>query len=153
VDAPSAGPVIDAVAVYLARRGLRPADLAELRTGVEVALVGLAADRVDGLTAARLQAALHCEEEATGAEHDELVHLHAAVAAVARNRVLELVALALIRLCRLHQIERVAPRARREASAEMLRAHRAIAEAVEAGDRELARHRMRRHLVAIAVTD
>jgi len=67
--------------------------------------------------------------------------------------VLELVALALIRLSRLHRVERAAPRTRAQLSAEMYRAHVAIAEAVEAGDRELARHRMRRHLDAIAVTD
>ena len=34
-------------AIYLARRGMTLADLAELRTGVEVAITDLAASRVD----------------------------------------------------------------------------------------------------------
>ncbi len=73
------------------------------------------------------------------------------MAAAAGNRVLELVALVLIRLGRLHQIERLAPRARKQVRADVLRAHAGIAGAVESGDRELARHRMRRHLDALAV--
>ena len=55
----------------------------------------------------------------------------------------------LIRLSRLHQIERLAPKMRRQIQTEVLRTHVGIAEAVEAGDRELARHRMRRHLEAL----
>ena len=51
------------------------------------------------------------EENATDVELVEAVHdLHAAVAAAAHNRVLDLVALVLIRLSRLHQIERLAPK-------------------------------------------
>jgi DNA-binding FadR family transcriptional regulator len=65
---------------------------------------------------------------------------------VAQNRVLELVAMVLIRLSRLHQIERLAPKAQKQIREEVLRTHTGIAAAVEAGDRELARHRMRRHL-------
>ena len=72
------------------------------------------------------------------------------MAGAAGNRVLELVALVLIRLSRLHQIERLALKARKQARAEVLRAHEAIAAAVESGDRELSRHRMRRHLEALA---
>ena len=75
--------------------------------------------------------------------------LHAAVAAAAQNRVLQLVALVLIRLSRLHQIERLAPKARKQIRAEVLRTHEGIARAIEDGDRELARHRMRRHLEAL----
>ncbi len=87
------------------------------------------------------------EENGTGAERAEAVHdLHAAVAAAAGNRVLNLVALVLIRLSGLHQFERVAPRLQRQIQAEVLRTHTGIAEAVAAGDRELACHRMRRHL-------
>jgi DNA-binding FadR family transcriptional regulator len=59
------------------------------------------------------------------------------------------VALVLIRLSRIYEIERLAPKARKQISAEVHRAHEGIAAAVESGDRELARHRMRRHLEAL----
>jgi DNA-binding FadR family transcriptional regulator len=150
VMAPSANAVTEMAAIYLARRGMKLAELAELRTGVEVAIADLAAERVDEESAIGLQEALLREEQGTDAEQAELVHdLHAAVAAAAKNRVLSLVALVLIRLSRLHQIERLAPKARKQIRAEVLRTHEGIARAVESGDREMARHRMRRHLEAL----
>jgi DNA-binding FadR family transcriptional regulator len=150
VMAPSANAVTEVAAIYLARRGMKLAELAELRTGVEVAIADLAAERVDEESATGLQEALLREEGATDAERAESVHdLHAAVAAAAKNRVLSLVALVLIRLSRLHQIEQLAPKARKQIRAEVLRTHEGIARAVESGDREMARHRMRRHLEAL----
>jgi DNA-binding FadR family transcriptional regulator len=150
VMAPSANAVTEVAAIYLARRGMKLAELAELRTGVEVAVADLAAERIDEESAIGLQEALLREERGTDAEQAELVHdLHAAVAAAAKNRVLSLVALVLIRLSRLHQIERLAPKARKQIRAEVLRTHEGIARAVESGDREMARHRMRRHLEAL----
>ncbi len=150
VMAPSADAVTEVAAIYLARRGMRLTELAEMRTGVEVAMADLAAERIDEAGIAGLHDALTREENATDAERVEAVHdLHAAVAAAAQNRVLILVALVLIRLSRLHQIERLAPKMQREIQAEVLRTHIGIAEAVAAGDRELARHRMRRHLEAL----
>ena len=150
VMAPSAHAVTEGVAIYLARRGMTLADLAELRTGVEVAITDLAAARVDEDGTAALHDALQREENASDSELVEVVHdLHAAVAEVAHNRVLLLVAQVLIRLSRLHQIERLAPKTRSQIAAEVLRTHEGIAAAIEAGDRELARHRMRRHLEAL----
>ncbi len=150
VMAPSANAVTETAAIYLARRGMQLSELAELRTGVEVAITDLAAQRIDDEGIAILGDALTREANATDAERVAAVHdLHAAVAATAHNRVLELVALVLIRLSRLHQIERLAPKARNEITAEVLRTHEGIAAAIESGDRELARHRMRRHLEAL----
>jgi DNA-binding FadR family transcriptional regulator len=150
VMAPSANAVTDVAAIYLARRGMKLVELAELRTGVEIAIADLAASRIDEIGTAGLQAALAREEHATDAERAEAIHdLHAAVASAAQNRVLELVALVLIRLSRLHQIERLAPRAQLQIRAEVHRTHEGIADAVASGDRELARHRMRRHLEAL----
>src|SRR5271167_1172762 len=150
VMAPSANAVTEVAAIYLARRGMKLAELAELRTGVEVAIADLAAERVDEAGARGLQEALLREEGATEAERAESVHdLHAAVAAAAKNRVLSLVALVLIRLSRLHQIEQLAPKARKQIGVEVLRTHEGIARAIESGDREMARHRMRRHLEAL----
>ena len=150
VMAPSANAVTEVAAIYLARRGMQLAELAELRTGVEVAITDLAAARIDEVGRAGLDEALTREEHATDAERVEAVHdLHAAVAAAAQNRVLHLVALVLIRLSRLHQIERLAPKAQKQIRAEVFRTHEGIARAIEDGDRELARHRMRRHLEAL----
>jgi DNA-binding FadR family transcriptional regulator len=150
VMAPSANAVTEMAAIYLARRGMQLGELAELRTGIEVAITDLAAERIDDVGTAGLEEALTREEHATDAERAEAVHdLHAAVAAAAKNRVLQLVALVLIRLSRLHQIERLAPKAQKQIRAEVLRTHEGIARAIEDGDRELARHRMRRHLEAL----
>jgi DNA-binding FadR family transcriptional regulator len=147
---PSAAAVSEVAAIYLARRGMRLSDLAEVRTGVEVAIAGLAAARIDADGAAAIQVALDREAKTPEADHADAVHdLHAAVAAAAGNRVLELIALVLIRLSLIYQIERLADGAREQISAEVLRAHEGIAAAVEAGDRELALHRMRRHLDAL----
>ncbi len=150
VMAPSANAVTETAAIYLARQGMTLAELAELRTGVEVAITDLAAQRIDDEGTAGMRDALIREEGATDIELVEAVHdLHAAVAIAAHNRVLDLVALVLIRLSRLHQIERLAPKARNQIKAEVLRTHEGIAAAIDAGDRELARHRMRRHLEAL----
>ena len=148
---PSANAVTDVAAIYLARQGMRLVELTELRTGVEVAIVDLAATRIDAAGKVRIEEALAREVNSTEAERAEVVHdLHAAVAAAAQNRVLDLVALVLIRLSRLHQIERMAKKARTQIRAEVHRTHQGIADAVVSGDRELARHRMRRHLEALA---
>ena len=148
---PSAAAVSDVAAIYLARRGMRLSDLAEVRTGVEVAIAGLAAARIDADGAAAIKVALDREAKTPADDHADSVHdLHAAVAAAGGNRVLELIALVLIRLSLIYQIERLADGAREQISAEVLRAHEGIAAAVEAGDRELALHRMRRHLDALS---
>ena len=47
VMAPSANAVTEVAAIYLARQGMKLAELAEMRTGVEVAIADLAADRID----------------------------------------------------------------------------------------------------------
>lgn len=148
---PSTSAVTEITAIYLARRGMRLDHLAELRTGVEVALAGLAAARIGADGATRIRAAVSREKTIPDAEQAEAVHdLHAAVAGAAGNRVLELVALVLIRISRLYQVERLAPKALKLINAEVLRAHEKIASAVESGDRDLAAHRMRRHLDALA---
>ena len=47
VMAPSTNAVTEVAAIYLARRGMQLAELAEMRTGVEVAITDLAAERID----------------------------------------------------------------------------------------------------------
>ncbi len=149
VLAPGADAVTEMVAIYLARRRMQPDELSDMRTGVEVAITDLAAERIDEAGIGGLHDAL-MREQTSGSERAEAVDdLHAAVAAAAQNPALNLVALVLIRLSRVQQSERPAPKMRRQIQAEVLRTHTGIAEAVAAGDRELARHRMRRHLEAL----
>jgi DNA-binding FadR family transcriptional regulator len=148
---PSVAAVSDVAAIYLARRGTRLSDVAEVRTGIEVAIAGLAAADIDAHGEMAIKEALDREAKTPEEEQPDVVHdLHAAVAAAAGNRVLELIALVFIRLSRIYQIERLARGTREQISAEVRRAHEGIAAAVEARDRELARHRMRRHLDALA---
>jgi DNA-binding FadR family transcriptional regulator len=153
VSEPDAAAVTDIAAIYLARQGMQRAELAELRIDIEEAIVDLAADRIDAYGVDLINEAL--VREATSSENQRIavVHdVHVAVAAAAQNRVLELVALVLIRLSRLHQFERQPPaHMRHQVHYEVLRAHEAIASAVKAGDRHTARRRMRRHLEAIGV--
>jgi DNA-binding FadR family transcriptional regulator len=149
VSAPSARGVSDVVAVYLARRDLSMSDLVELRIRVELALVDLAIARADQ-SEVDLQDALTHERELSVAEFADGGHdLHAVIAGLAGNRALELVLLVLLRLMRLHQVEEVTDEERVMAANEVSKAHGAIADAIAAGDGELARRRMRRHLEAL----
>ena len=151
VMAPSAHAVTEVAAIYLARRGMKLSELAELRMGVELATTELAASRVEEEGVAALHEALVREETASDGERAGAMHdVHAAVARVARNRALHLVALVLIRLSRLHQIERLAPKVQRQIRSELASAHTGIAGAIVAGDTAAAREGMRRHLEALS---
>jgi DNA-binding FadR family transcriptional regulator len=150
VCAPSVRGVSEVVAVYLTRRGISMADLIELRVRVELALVDLAIARADIGGEADLRAAFDHERELSVTEFADGGHdLHAVIAGLAGNRALELVALVLIRLMRLHQVEGASDAERARAAAEVSRAHGAIASAIAAADPELAHHRMRRHLEVV----
>jgi DNA-binding FadR family transcriptional regulator len=148
---PSAVAVTDIAAIYLARRKMELGQLSEMRTALEVSIVELAVDRLDESGRARIKAALERETTVGEGERAQAVHdLHAALAAATSNRVLELVTLVLIRLSRLHQVERLARKEIDRIRAEVLRTHTAIAAAVMDGDRDLARHRMHKHMEALA---
>ena len=151
VTEPSVSAVTDAVAIYLERRDISGAHLAELRRGVELALVTRAIERLDADGTARLEAALTAEHETPDAVFGEVVHdVHAVIAALSGNRVLELVALVLVRLTRLHHTTFPEREARRRVIAEVQHSHAGIVAAITARDVELACHRMRRHLDALA---
>ncbi len=150
VAEPSVEAVTDVTAILLVRRGMRLEQLSELRTDLETAIADLAVNRLDPAGKARISEALEREENALNRDGRAVVHdLHAAIAGAASNRVLELVALVLIRLSRLYQVERLAPRDVTRIREEIHRAHSAIVEAVISGDRDLARHRMHRHMTAV----
>ena len=152
VSAPSVRAVSDVVAVYLARRDISLADLVELRIRVELTQVELAIDRANraAATCPSCTDALEHEDKLSLGEFADGGHdLHAVIAALAGNRALELVSLVLIRLMRLHQVEEVSDEERAVAALEVSKAHGAIADAIAGGEVEVARRRMRRHLVAL----
>ena len=151
VTAPSIDAVTDVVAVSLARRGMQVADLADLRMRLELVLVDFAAQRIDDEGARQLRDALEREKSASDAEFADAGNdLHGVIAALGKNRALELVALVLIRLTRLHQIDQLSDSARRKVADEVPRTHAGIAQAIIDGDGELARHRLRRHLEVLS---
>ena len=151
VSPPSVDAVTDVVAVYLAHRGLKVADLADLRNRLELVLVDLAARRIDAQGTIRLRDALEREKNASDAEFAEAGHdLHGVIAALGGNRALELVTLVLIRLTRLHQIDHLSDAVRQKVADEVPRTHEGIAKAIFDGDSELAQHRLRRHLEVLA---
>lgn len=150
---PDAGAVTDVVALYLARRGLHIDDLGELRGRLEPVLVDLAVAKLDDAGVARLASLAEREAAASDDEYLSAVHdLHAEVAHLAGNRALELVALVLLRLTRLHQSRELSVKARTRIRQDVAQSHADITVAILAGDAELARHRMRRHLHEVTAT-
>jgi DNA-binding FadR family transcriptional regulator len=147
---PSIAGVADVAAIYLARRGMSLANLAEVRTAVETVIAGLAAARIEAAGIAAVHEALEREAKTPAQERPDVLHdLHATVAAAAGNRVLELIALVFIRLSRIYQIERLADGARARISAQARQAHERIGAAVAHGDQELASRLMSGHLDAL----
>jgi DNA-binding FadR family transcriptional regulator len=151
VSEPGLEAVTDAVALLLDRRGMDAAGLGEVRSGVELAIVDRVIAGLDDAGTARLAEALEAERSAPDQQFLEVVghDLHAVLARLTGNPVLELVTLVLIRLSRFHQLT---PAGHRPGAIveEVTRAHGRIVEAIVGGDRDLARHRMRRHLGALA---
>ena len=105
VSPPSAVAVTEVVAIYLARSGVSVENLTEVRLGVELALIDLVIDRMSDEHADKLPRSARADE-AESAPVNTAHDLHATIASLAGNHALELVELVLIRLTRLHQVER-----------------------------------------------
>jgi DNA-binding FadR family transcriptional regulator len=152
VTAPDAAAVIDAVALHVDRLGIGPSHLGEVRAAVEMAVLDRVMSRLDdpgGARMARIEQTLEVERSATGRQLSVIGHdLHDVLAEVGGNRVLELLTMVLTRLTRSRM-----PAAPAEPDPRSTRAvvdvHQRIVDAIVAGDRDLARHRMRRHLDAL----
>ncbi len=148
---PSIDAVTDVVALFLERHGISVADIFELRIGIELALVDIVIDNMSTFGENRLHEALKQEVSAADQDFTMAAHsLHAAIASISGNRVLELAALVLIRLTHMHEASVLSSRDRRKMGAEVTRSHGAIAEALIARDRPLAKHRMSRHLEVLS---
>jgi DNA-binding GntR family transcriptional regulator len=141
----------EAVALHLHRLAITPAQLFEVRTAVEIAVLERGVGRLVHDDVAMLQQALEAERSATIEELRDLAHgVHTVLAGTSGNRVLELLSLVLLRLTRIHQgtepRRKIGPRAARD----LAHVHERIVEAVVARDVEVARVRMRNHLHALA---
>lgn len=149
VTAPGVQAVTEACALQIDRLGVKPAHLFELRTAIELVLLELVIGRLDDAGVERLRGALAAERAAARDEFGLVGHdLHAVLAALGGNRVVELLVLVLVRLTRFHAVAPVdAPDP--VPTNDVSNAHERIVEAVVARDLELARHRMRRHLEAM----
>ena len=146
VAEPSISAATQAVALHLERNGIDPTALFEVRTSVEMAVVDLAVQRIDAEGKQLLEQALAVERASTVTTFGRVGHdLHAVLGQISGNRVLELLTLVLVRLTRLRQA--VPPGGRQQdTSAVVSKAHGALVAAIVAGDRELSRRRMRKHL-------
>jgi DNA-binding FadR family transcriptional regulator len=148
---PGTNAVTDMATIYLARQGMPRGHVAACRIEVESIAASLAAQRRNDEGAVALEKSLVWGEDA-GDEWDGAVDdFHAAVSAAAANKVLHLVIVVLIRLSRRQEGEQSTPKTRRGYRAEVLLAHQDIARAIENGQEDLARDRMRNDLCALGV--
>jgi DNA-binding FadR family transcriptional regulator len=142
--------VTNGVALQVNRLGIKPLHLFEVRGAVEMAALDLVMSRLDRAVSDRLRAALEAERAATTVEFAVTGHdIHGVLAAATGNRVIELLVLVLLRLSRFHM---AVPADAAEApvpTQDVIDVHRRIVEAILAGDADLARHRLRRHLDAL----
>lgn len=151
VTAPGTDAVADAVTTYLDYRGVTASHLFDLRVAVELGVVDLAARRVGTDGAERLNEALRRERDTSANDLNEASHaLHVLLADESGNRVLRLFLDVLVRLSARHVTDSHISRPLGQVAEEVHRTHEAIAQAVIDGDAPLARHRMQRHLVALA---
>ena len=151
VARPGVAATTEAVALHLHRLSITPAQLFEVRAAIEIAVLERGVQRLGAEDEAALRRALEAERAATPEELRELAHgVHAILANASGNRVLELLALVLLRLTRIHQGPTARTKIDKATAADLARVHERIVEAVVDGDLELARLRMRKHLHALA---
>lgn len=150
VNEPGIDATSEAVAIYLDRRGIQPAQLFEVRSIVEMAVLERVIRRLDDTVVRTLQQ-VHENERAASIDtfpvtgHD----FHVVLANLSGNRVLALFTDVLVRLSRSHgsmPADAVGPLP----TDEVVHTHHRIIEAITARDVDLARHRMRHHLEALA---
>ncbi|HVX22782.1 MAG TPA: FCD domain-containing protein [Acidimicrobiales bacterium] len=157
VTEPNGQAVVRSVALLLEHKHVPSEKLFEARMAIELTAVDLAAemiteDSIKGLRAA-LDGELEVIESIAPLPDPGLDRIHVLIAEAGQNEVIRLFVEVLAQLTSLHATQRY-----REGSTEELRrraldahqAHIAIIEAVVAGDRALARHRMMRHVQAMA---
>ncbi|MGE2734567.1 FadR/GntR family transcriptional regulator [Mycolicibacterium vaccae] len=154
VDEPDISALTDIISIYLRRRGVTVRHVTQLRVGLELAVVEQAADnlRAGDADAAAIEEALRAEADqglAPAFGHGE--DFHTTLARLTGNRALQLVHSVTMRLGWQFFSQWAGDDPRIGALSESLRstvgpAHQGIAEALTAGDTELAVMRMRAHM-------
>jgi DNA-binding FadR family transcriptional regulator len=143
--------VADAIALQIDRLGIKARDLYEVRSAVEMAALEMAVTRLDSAGEDRVEAALEAERIATGTELRMMGHdLHGVLAGLSGNRVIELLALVLLRLSRIHASTPNQQPVSRVPTEDVVRSHQKIVESIRNRDLDLARRRMRQHLDAVS---
>lgn len=139
----------DAVAIYLGRREIELPHVIELRRIVEVVVLDRVIENLDDEGRTVLQATLAQEQAVPASTVGSMGHgFHDALGGLSGNRVLSLLTGVLGRLSRGHAAAISASGVTVRVD-EIVKAHERIVQAVLAGDADLARHRLRRHLDAI----
>jgi DNA-binding FadR family transcriptional regulator len=159
VTAPDATAVVEAAALYCEFRGVDISQLYESRSALELTCVEIVARSINEDNIIALREALEAGEATCDPEglavsgHD----LHVLIAHLTGNPTLELFVSSLVELTARYTAEmpspdRVSPITRTGADDmdAATHAHRGIVEAIVSGDAALARHRMGRHLAAMA---
>lgn len=156
VTAPDISALTDVITIYLRRHGVKPRHIAELRTGLELAVTERAAAnlRTDRSRAKLIDEALAAEsEQGMALAFDHSQDFHSTLAKLADNRALQLIHRVATRLGWQFFSEYAFDNRRVGALSEALSStvgpvHRGIAEALLAGDTELAMTKMRSHMSA-----
>jgi DNA-binding FadR family transcriptional regulator len=158
VAEPDPQAVAHAAAVYLRYRNVAPSDLFQTRAALEAAAVGSAVKNIDEAGIVKLRQALEHESQFLGGESDATIHdFHVVVAELSGNPALHLFISVLTQLSAAGFLGTTAmfdkQAAKSVSSAKQVeqvhRAHKAIADAIIAGDVALAQHRTLRHLNAL----
>lgn len=150
VAAPDGRELARAASLYLGFRGVSVRQVAELREALEADIVRLVIDRLDQSAADRLWATVDRERTWPDDQFPEVSHdLHAVLADLSGNRTTALMLSVVMQLTaeRLHTAD---PNRTTESPDAVRRAHRAIVEAIVAGDLPLAQRRVRKHLRALS---
>jgi DNA-binding FadR family transcriptional regulator len=145
---------VEAMALYLDYRGATAADLLLARKALELGCVDIVVSRAsEPEVRDRLQQALTVTPGTAASDVTRLANeLHLTVAELTGNPVLAFLIRTITSLWARHVSGQPGRPVPAENAAEAVaRAHSAIAEAIAAGDRGLARHRMTRHLDALSI--
>jgi DNA-binding FadR family transcriptional regulator len=155
VTEPDPVAAVEAMALYLDYRKAGLADLRVAREALELGCVELAVRQTSPDTATRLERSLVVHARTTEAEIRVLAHdLHIEIAEVSGNPTLAVFVKVLTSMWN-HYLtahpDETPPIGDDDAEVadSVVRAHRAIVDAIVAGDQALARHRMLRHLEAL----
>ena len=150
VAPPSAAAITEIVANYLRRRGVTHLQVAEVRVGIELAMIERVAARPTASDATRLRGALDAEARLGPAYAFEGGHdLHGVLGSLAGNRALELVHRVLLRLAGVlfgQGLPSGSARPTTQQLAEVQSAHHSIAEALIRGDHDQAAQHLQVHL-------